>query len=142
MLSQISPFDVERHKHRRVEAGARVVANREVSRLKALFNVAIKWELYEGKNPAVGIRPVEEPEGRLRFLDYAEEAALLKVAPPVVHDVIVVGTNCGIRIASDALMLTWNHVDFLRNQPPSMPPLPTREKPGACHSIPEREKSW
>jgi integrase len=116
LLSQISSFDIERHKHRRVEAGARVVANREVSRLRALFNAAVKWELYEGKNPAVGIRPVEEPEGRLRFLDYAEEASLLKVAPPVVQDVIVIGTNCGIRIASEALTLTWNNVDFLRNQ--------------------------
>jgi hypothetical protein len=56
LLSQISSFDIERHKHRRVEAGARVVANREVSRLRALFNAALKWELYEGKNPAVGMR--------------------------------------------------------------------------------------
>jgi integrase len=116
LLSQISSFDIERHKHRRVEAGARVVANREVSRLKALFNAAIKWELYEGKNPAVGIRPVEEPEGRLRFLDYAEEAALLKVAAPIVQDMIVIGTNCGIRVASEALTLTWDHVDLQRNQ--------------------------
>lgn len=116
LLSQISSFDIERHKHRRVEAGARVVANREVSRLKALFNAALKWELYEGKNPAVGVQSVEEPEGRLRFLDYAEEVQLLKVAPPIVQDVIVIGTNCGIRIASEALTLTWNNVDFLRNQ--------------------------
>jgi integrase len=116
LLSQISSFDIERHKHRRVEAGARVVANREVARLKALFNAAIKWDMYEGKNPAVGIRPVEEPAGRLRFLDYAEEGSLLKVAPPIVQDMIVIGTNCGIRIASEALTLTWDHVDFLRNQ--------------------------
>lgn len=59
---------------------------------------------------------MEEPEGRLRFLDYAEEASLLKVAPLIVQDVIVIGTNCGIRIASEALTLTWNNVDFLRNQ--------------------------
>ena len=57
-----------------------------------------------------------EPEGRLRFVDYAEEASLLKVAPPLVQDVIVIGTNCGIRIASEALTLTWNNVDLLRNQ--------------------------
>lgn len=116
LLSQISSFDVERHKHRRVEAGARVVCNREVSRLKALFNAAIKWELFEGKNPTVGIRPVEEPEGRLRFLDYAEEASLLKVAPPILQDVIVIGVNTGGRVASELLTLTWADVDFQRNQ--------------------------
>ena len=86
-----------------------MVANREVSRLKALFNAAIKWELYEGKNPAVGIRPVEEPEGRLRFLDYTEEAALLKVAP---HD----RDWDQLRYSSEALTLTWKNVDLQRNQ--------------------------
>jgi integrase len=114
-LSQISAFDIERHKHRRVEAGARVVANREVSRLRALFNAAIKWELYEGKNPAAGVRPVEESEGRLRFLEYAEEAQLLKVAPPIVQDIIVLGVNTGIRISAEGLGLQWADVDFSRN---------------------------
>ena len=115
LLSQISSFDIERHKHRRVEAGARVVANRELSRLKALFNAAIKWELYEGKNPAAGVKPVEESEGRLRFLEYAEEAQLLKVAPPIVRDIIVIGVNTGIRISAEGLGLQWADVDFSRN---------------------------
>ena len=142
LLSQISSFDIERHKHRRVEAGARVAGNHEVSRLKALFNAAIKWELYERKNPAVGIRPVEEPEGRLRFLDYAEEASLLKVAPPILQHVIVIGTNCGIRIASEALTLTWNYVDLLRNQLTVSAAFARRAKPEACLSTPEHGKSW
>jgi integrase len=116
LLSQISSFDVERYKHRRVAAGAKVVCNREVSRLGALFNAALRWEMYEGPNPAKGVKKLEEPEGRLRFLDHNEEASLLKVAPQIVQDVIVIGTNCGIRIASEALTLTWDNVDFLRNQ--------------------------
>lgn len=115
-LSQISPFDVERHKHRRLEAGARVVVNREVSRLKALFNAAIKWKLFEGKNPALGIKDVEESEGRLRFLDQAEELQLLRVAPPIVQDLIILGVNTGLRMASEALTLTWADVDFLRHR--------------------------
>lgn len=114
-LSQISPFDVERHKHRRVEAGARVVANRELSRLKALFNAAIRWSLFEGTNPVAGVKPVEESEGRLRFLEYAEEAQLLKVAEPIVQDIIVLGVNTGIRIAAEGLGLRWADVDFTRN---------------------------
>lgn len=116
MLSQISRFDVERHKHRRVEAGARVVANREVSRLGALFNAAIRWELFEGMNPVVGVKRIEEPEGRLRFLAFAEEASLMKVAPAVLRDVIVLGVNTGVRVASELLTLTWTDVDFQRNQ--------------------------
>ena len=115
LLSQISPFDIERHKHRRVEAGARVVANRELSRLKALFNAAIRWGLFEGANPVAGVKPLEESEGRLRFLEYAEEAHLLKVAPPIVQDIIVLGVNTGIRISAEGLGLQWADVDFSRN---------------------------
>lgn len=116
LLSQISSFDIERHKHRRVEAGARVVANREISRLGALFNMALKWEMFEGTNPVVGVKRIEEPEGRLRFLAFAEEASLMKVSPTVLRDIIVIGVNTGLRIASEALTLTWPDVDFLRNQ--------------------------
>jgi integrase len=114
LLSQISQFSIEGHKHRRVEAGAKVVANREISRLGALFNAAIKWELFEGKNPAAGVRPLEESEGRLRFLEYAEEAQLLKVASPIVQDIIVLGVH-GIRISAEGLGLQWADVDFSRN---------------------------
>ncbi len=116
MLSQISSFDVERHMHRRVEDGAKVVANREVSRLGALFNMALKWELFEWKNPVVGVKRIEEPEGRLRFLAFTEEASLMKVAPAVLRDVIVLGVNTGVRVASELLTLTWQDVDFQRNQ--------------------------
>ena len=114
-LSQISAFDIERHEHRRVEAGARVVAHREVSRLKALFNAAIRWGLFEGANPVAGVKPLEESEGRWRFLEYAEEAQLLKVAPPIVRDIIVLGVNTGLRISADGLGLQWADVDFSRN---------------------------
>lgn len=115
LLRQISAFDIERHKHRRVEAGARVVANREVSRLKALYNAAIRWGLFEGANPVAGVKHVEESEGRLRFLEYAEEAQLLKVAQPIVQDIIVLGVNTGIRISAEGLGLQWADVDFNRN---------------------------
>jgi integrase len=116
LLSEISPFHVERHKHRRVDEGARVVVNREVSRLRAVFNAAIKWKLFEGVNPAVGIKDVEESEGRLRFLDYEEERKLLGVAAPIVQDIILLGVNTGVRIASEALTLTWADVDLLRHR--------------------------
>lgn len=116
LLSQISPFHVERHKHRRIDDGALVVVNREVSRLKALFNKAIKWELFEGKNPVVGVKDVEESEGRVRFLDQAEEMKLLSLASQIVQDIIILGVNTGLRIAAEALTLTWADVDLLHNR--------------------------
>lgn len=114
-LAQISTFDVERHKRDRVEHGARVTVNRELAVLKNLYNKAKVWKLYEGDNPAMGVKMLEEPKRRLRFLDYTEEAKILAVAPDVLRDVIVVGVNTGIRIKAEGLSLTWRDVDFSRN---------------------------
>lgn len=78
-LSRISPFDIERHKRLRAEAGARVRANREVAMLKSPFNKAKAWGFFEGENPALGIKFLEEPKRRLRYLECGEEARLLGV---------------------------------------------------------------
>ena len=46
-LSQICRLDIERHRRRRVAAGASVRANREISLLKNLFNRCLEWNLFE-----------------------------------------------------------------------------------------------
>ena len=114
-LSGISAFDIERHKRVRVEAGARVQANRELALLKNVFNRAKAWSLYEGENPALGVKMLEEPKRRLRYLEYAEEVKLLEASPELLRDVIVLGVNTGIRIRAEGLSLRWSDVDFSRN---------------------------
>jgi integrase len=114
LLSRISAFDIERHKRGRIEAGARVVVNREVALLKNLFNKASAWNLYEGENPAMGVKFLEEPKRRLRYLDAGEEAKLLEVASEPLRSLIVIGTNTGIRIGAEALTLKWTDVDLTR----------------------------
>ena len=44
------------------------------------------------------------------------KASLLRVAPPILRDVVVLGVNTGVRVASELLTLTWAEVDFQRNQ--------------------------
>lgn len=51
-LSQVSSFLVEGHKQRRIQAGARVRANRELAVLKSLFNRCREWKLIECENPS------------------------------------------------------------------------------------------
>jgi len=114
-LSNISAFDIERHKRGRVEAGARVQANRELALLKNVFNHAKAWGLYEGENPALGVKMLEEPKRRLRYLEPHEEAKLLTVASEPLRSLIIIGTNTDIRIGAEALTLTWADVDFSRN---------------------------
>ena len=113
-LSQISTFDIERHKRLRVEAGARVRANREVAMLKSLFNKAKAWGFFEGENPALGVKFLEEPKRRLRYLDSLEEVSLLTAASEPLRSLIIVGTNTGIRIGAEGLTLKWDSVDLVR----------------------------
>jgi integrase len=113
-LSQISPFDIERHKRIRAEAGARVRANREVAMLKSLFNRAKAWGFFEGENPVLGIKFLEEPKRRLRYLEGSEEASLLAAASEPIRSLIIIGTNTGIRIGAEALTLKWADVDLVR----------------------------
>ena len=113
-LAHISSFDVERHKRDRAEQGARIQANREIAVLKNLFNKAKDWGLYEGENPARGVKFLEEPKRRLRYLEPSEEAKLLEVASEPLRSLIIIGTNTGIRIGAEALTLKWVDVDLLR----------------------------
>ncbi len=112
-LSAISAFDVERHKQARLQAGARVVVNREREVLRALYNRCREWGKYEGDNPAVKVKGVRESEGRLRFLDPEEEARLLAAATaPGLRAIMLVGIYAGLRIESEALTLAPADLDF------------------------------
>jgi site-specific recombinase XerD len=78
MLGEISPFLVEKHKHRRVEEESPIGFNRELTCLKTLYYKMAEWKKYEGENPAVNVKLLGEPKNRIRFLDEAEEECLLE----------------------------------------------------------------
>jgi integrase len=111
-LSQISPFDIERHKRGRLEAGVRVMVNREVECLRALYNRYRAWSLYEGENPATKVSRVKESEGRLRYLDPDEERALLAAAREPLRTIILAGIYAGLRIETEALTLRPGDADL------------------------------
>ena len=115
-LGAISPIDVERHKQSRIGAGARVRANRELAVLKALFNRCTEWGLFEGENPVASVKPLKEPQQRLRYLEPEEEDRLLAVAAEPLRTIILVGIHCGLRVRSEALTLQWQHIDLVRRQ--------------------------
>lgn len=113
-LSEIVPFHVEAHKQKRIQAGARVRANRELAVLKALFHRCQDWALFEGLNPVCKVKLVKEPRQRLRYLELEEEHRLLQAAPEPLRSIILVGIHCGLRLQSEALTLRWADVDLSR----------------------------
>lgn len=102
------------YKRTRIEAGAPVRANREVSALKNLYNRCLEWGLYEGINPAIGIKLRKEPQQRLRYLEHEEESRLLEHCTEPLRSLLIVAINTGLRIESEALVLKWQDVDLRR----------------------------
>src|SRR6185503_8635833 len=113
-LSALSPFLVEKHKQQRIQAGARVRANREFAVCRALFNRWKEWKLFEGENPVTSVKLLKEPRQRLRFLEPEEEDRLLAECAEPLRTLILVGTNCGLRLKSEALTLRWEDIDAVR----------------------------
>jgi integrase len=104
-LGALSPFDLERYKRSRIEAGVTVRVNRELAVLRALYNRCQEWGTYEGGNPAARVKALRELPGRLRFLEAEEEAALLAEAGEPLRTLMLVGIYAGLRLLSEALTL-------------------------------------
>lgn len=122
-LGEIHPLLVERYKRERLEAGARVGVNRELTTLKALVNRCREWGLYDGENHARRVKTVKEPKGRLRYLEPEEEAKLLaatknprrpKQDGEPLRTIILTGIHAGLRIQSEGLTLRRLDVDLKR----------------------------
>src|SRR5262244_3113317 len=113
-LGALSPFLVEKHMQRRIQAGAKVRANRELATLKCLFNRVREWKLFEGDNHVVSVKMLKEPRQRLRFLEPEKEDRLLAKCAEPLRTLILVGTNRGLRLKSEALTFRWDDVDVGR----------------------------
>ncbi len=113
-LSKIHPFLIEKYKRKRLNDGAKVAVNRELSCLKNIFNRCIEWKKFEGANPVKGVQMVKETRGRLRWLDYDEEDRLLAAATEPARTIILVGIYAGLRVRSEALTLKKTDVDLQR----------------------------
>jgi integrase len=114
-LGEITPFLVEKHKKKRLDAGRRVSANRELSCLHTIFNRCRDWGKYEGENPVAKVKLLKEPKGRVRYLGPTEEAKLLeKATEPRLRTIIIAGIHAGLRIAFEALTLRPQSVSLER----------------------------
>jgi integrase len=82
--------------------------------LKSLFNrCRDDLRIYDGPTPRIKL--LKESAGRLRFLDDAEQTALLAAAPEPLRTIILVGLHTGLRIKSEALQLQTADVDLVRD---------------------------
>jgi len=110
-LSELHAFALEGYKRRRAEEGAKVRVNRELARLKTLFNKMIEWGKYAGENPVRKVKFLTENPGRLRWLEPEEEAKLLEACNATVRPIVLTALHTGCRLG-ELVTLRWEDVDF------------------------------
>ena len=76
-----------------------------------MYNKAIEWRLFDGKNPAAGIRFYKLDNRRLRYLEKEEIARLLEHSEGHLKDIIEFAINTGMR-KSELFTLKWHDIDM------------------------------
>lgn len=109
-VEEISPKLVQEYQFERVKMVSYATANRSLAVLKMVFNLGIKWGLLKS-NPVKQVEFFKEPKGRLRFLDKAEQEALLKASQPSIRDVVLVALRTGMR-SGELAGIRRKDVDF------------------------------
>ena len=108
-LMSICPSQIEDYIGKRMtENVSNGTINRELSCLRRMFSLAIKWGNAR-TNPVKEIDLLEEPPGRTRFLSEEEAKNLITVASDHLKPIIITALNTGMRL-SEILSLKWSHV--------------------------------
>lgn len=88
-------------------------ANREISYLRAIFNLAANdWNV---STAPFRVKMFKEPPGRVRWLTVDEERRLLRESAPHLRPILIFLMDTGCR-REEALALTWRDVVFEDNR--------------------------
>ena len=116
-LHQINTLTIRQYISSRLEEVKPSTVNRDLTMLKSMFNRAIEWGMFLGKNPAVGIKKMAENNTRCRFLTSQEQVSLLSHCKGVTKVIVITALQTGMRWGEIA-SLKWrpspnsNYVDF------------------------------
>lgn len=116
-LSEISPLDVQHFMVKRQKDGVKnSTINRELTVLKKMLGLAIKWGCGISANPVEkGNYFSEEEYQRDRVLSYEEEPRLFREAAPHLKPILMCALMTGMRY-SEILGLAWDSVDLAKRQ--------------------------
>jgi integrase len=115
-MDKLAPIDIERMKKELRESGyAPATIKHQIAILRRLFNLARKWNLYEGKNPVESVEMPKIDNQITEFLRNEELNRLFKVLEgwPCQESsaLIKFALFSGLR-KGEILRLTWDEVNF------------------------------
>jgi integrase len=111
-LNEITPWHIEKYKLKRKIEVSEASVNRELSCLKHLFSLAIKWNK-ASRNPVKEVKLFREKNQRLRYLSIDEDKRLLDECNGYLRPIVITALHTGMR-KSEILNLRWSQVDFER----------------------------
>lgn len=116
-LKKIAPFHLEKLKRNMAKGGQSPRSiEYALSVVRQIFNTAKRLGVFDGENPAMGVKFPKPDNSRMRFLTHEEASALLeslKAKSTDVHDMTLLSLNCGLRFGEIA-GLTWGDVNLER----------------------------
>ncbi|MBF0490199.1 MAG: site-specific integrase [Candidatus Omnitrophica bacterium] len=116
-LDQINSLMVRQYMARRLKDIRPASVNREFQTLKGMYNRAIEWDMFHGKNPAVGIKNFPQNNSRCRWLTDEEQTRLLTCCEGLTKVLVLIALKTGMRWG-EIKALKWtqepcsNYVDF------------------------------
>jgi len=116
-LSQIDALLIRDYMAYRIKVLKPASVNREYSLLKSMFNRAIEWGIFDGKNPTNSLKKLQENNERCRWLTEDEQETLLSHCQGLTYVVVLTALKTGMRWG-EIIRLKWkqennsNYVDF------------------------------
>jgi integrase len=118
-ISQITTWSFEKWKRERAKQVQPSTVNRELTILKHMLKMAVRWEL-ASTNPAAAVSPFPLQEGRIRFLSEDEmprliEACRNQITSPWLHPLIILALNTSARQGELLDLARDGDIDLERN---------------------------
>lgn len=110
-IGTITAVDIERFYNEVAERASNSTANRNLVFLASIFNRAIEWDDFAGRNPCKAVKKRREPVGRTRFLSHEEMTRLLARYHPRLFPVVFCALHTGMR-SREILGLRWENVNL------------------------------
>jgi integrase len=110
-LGQITRTEIETWRRERLTTCKPATINRDLSRLRRMFNVAVEWALLR-ESPMLGMKFLRENNARTRYLSIEECQRLISSCiAPHIGAIVTVALHTGMR-QGEILNLEWRDLDF------------------------------
>jgi integrase len=104
-------LDIEKFKAQRLAEVSPAKTNIDFTDIKAIMNVAVKWNLLE-KNPCAGVKRVKIPPQRPVYLTKPEFSRLVQsIQAPWMRNIVTFAVATMMR-AGEIVNLTWDSIDL------------------------------